>query len=242
MVSEKSEREDEAMRELNGKILIVDDDMKINDLLVDIFDLENYETVSAYNGQEALDILEKDRQFDLMILDAAMPVLDGWDILKYVRENYSIKIIMLTALNSEADEVRGLREGADDYISKPFSRAVLLERVRKLINDSYIQKNVSYRCDGLVVDQSLFQVSIDGERVSMTNKEYQLLLLLMSNANMVMSRDLITQKIWGFENDVEVRNVDTQIKMLRRSIGSYGERIHTVRGVGYYFDGEVRKE
>lgn len=96
---------------LNGKILIVDDDIKINELLVDIFDLENYETVSAYNGQEALDILEKDRQFDLMILDAAMPVLDGWDILKFVKENYSIKIIMLTALNSEADEVRGLREG-----------------------------------------------------------------------------------------------------------------------------------
>lgn len=226
---------------LNGKILIVDDDIKINELLVDIFDLENYETVSAYNGQEALDILEKDRQFDLMILDAAMPVLDGWDILKFVKENYSIKIIMLTALNSEADEVRGLREGADDYISKPFSRAVLLERVRKLINDSNIQKNVSYQCDGLVVDQSLLQVSIDGEKVSMTNKEYQLLLLLMSNANMVMSRDQITQKIWGFENDVEVRNVDTQIKMLRRSIGSYGKRIHTARGVGYYFDGEVRK-
>lgn len=224
---------------MNEKILIVDDDEKINELLNDIFEMENFLTVPAFNGQEALNILENDDEISIMILDAMMPVLDGWDILKYVKEKYDIKVIMLTALGSEKDEVRGFQEGADDYIVKPFSRAILVERVKRLCQDVRKEKNTDLKFKNMIVSKHKMCVTIDGEKVEMTNKEFNLLVLLMMNCNSVLSREIIAEKIWGFENDIEYRNIDTQIKMLRHSLGDYGMYIKTVRGVGYLFDGNI---
>ena len=224
---------------MKASVLIVDDDIRINELLREIYSMEQYEIYSALNGQEALNQLEEHPDIDLIILDVMMPELSGWDILPYIKEMYDAKVLILTALSDTVSEVKGLREGADDYVSKPFSRAVLLERSRKLISQRQEQAGQEYRFEGLSLDPRGHLVKIDDEIISLTGKEYRLLLLLMSNCNQVLSREMIIEKVWGIEYDVDSRNVDTQIKMLRHSIRDYGKNIRTVRGIGYCFDGEV---
>ncbi len=222
-----------------GKILVADDDIRVNKLLQDIFTLEGYEVVSAENGLEVLDILEKDNTILLVILDVMMPELNGWDVLEYVKEHYDVKVLMLTALDNEASEVRGLRGGADDYVAKPFRRAALLERVKRLIQDKLQQNSVEYQIDGLRISQKSCRVYRDKEELKLTIKEYQLLLLLVENCNIVLERERILERIWGVEYDGGDRTLDTHIKMLRKSLGEYGSCIRTVRGIGYCFDGEV---
>lgn len=224
---------------MNGRLLIVDDDLRINELLQDIFTMEEYEVIPAYNGQEALDILEQDDGIDLILLDVMMPVLSGWDVLRYIRQRFRVKIVMLTALSSEANEVRGLREGADDYIAKPFRRAVLVERVRRLVREKRHDDEKDLILGSLCLNQSLCKVFVEGEEVRMTGKEYQLLLYLMRNSNIVLTREQILDAVWGIDFDGESRVVDTQVKMLRRSVGDWSQCIRTVRGVGYCLDGEV---
>lgn len=224
---------------MNGRLLIVDDDLRINELLQDIFIMEDYEVVSASNGQEALDILEKDNSIDLVLLDVMMPILDGWDVLGYIRERFPVKIIMLTALSSESSEVRGLREGADDYVSKPFRRAVLVERVRRLVRQKRQTDVQELHLGKLCLSQSRCMVFLDGNEVRMTGKEYQLLLYLLKNNNVVLTREQILDSVWGIAFDGESRVVDSQVKMLRRSLGDWSQCIRTVRGVGYCLDGEV---
>ena len=224
---------------MKGKILIADDDIRINELLQDIFIMEGYEVVSALDGEQALQILERDKEIDLLILDVMMPVLSGWDVLRYIRERFDIKIVMLTALSNEASEVRGLREGADDYIAKPFSRAVLVERVRRLVEQKTISETRDLVFQDLCLCQSNCRVYVGEQEIRLTNKEYQLLLLFLSNSNIALSREQILDSIWGIDYEGENRVVDTQIKLLRRSLGEYGRYIRTIRGVGYCFDGEV---
>lgn len=226
---------------MNGKLLIADDDARINELLRDIFTMEGYEVCSAYDGQEVLNLLETERDIDLLLLDIMMPVLDGWDVLRYIKEHFSVKVVVLTALGSEASEVRGLREGADDFVSKPFSRPVLLERVRRLVVQKQEAEDQDFCCGPLCLSQRRGAVFIRGEPLTMTRKEFLLLHFLMSNAGLVMSRDQILESVWdmGFEGDIRV--VDSQVKLLRRSLGAYGSVIRTVRGMGYCFDGEVTR-
>ena len=223
------------------KILVVDDDRRINELLVDIFSMEGFDVMSAYDGEEAIEILDKIGDIDLIILDVMMPKIDGWDMLAYVKSRFDVKVLMLTALGEEDDEVRGIRSGADDFVVKPFKRAVLLERVKRLINDFKDRNNVSYVCEDLTLSQNECRAYIGGEPIRMTTKEYQLLLLLMKNAKLALSREAILNKVWGFEYDGNDRTIDTHIKMLRHSLGDYGVRIRTIRGMGYSFDGEVKE-
>lgn len=221
------------------KILVVDDDRRINELLVDIFSMEGFDVMSAYDGEEAIEILDKVGDIDLIILDVMMPKIDGWDMLAYVKSRFDVKVLMLTALGEEDDEVRGIRSGADDFVVKPFKRAVLLERVKRLLSEYKDRNSVCYASGDLVLSQSECRVYIKGEAINMTTKEYQLLMLLMKNPRRAMSRDTILDKVWGFEYDGNDRTIDTHIKMLRQSLGEYGEKIRTIRGMGYSFDGEV---
>lgn len=223
------------------KILIVDDDRRINELLEDIFTMEGFDVLRAFDGEEAIEILDNIDDIDLVLLDVMMPKIDGWDMLAYIKSRFDIKVLMLTALSEEDDEVRGIRSGADDFIVKPFKRAVLVERVKRLLSDFKDRTSVNYVCDDLALNQSECRVYIKGEAVKMTTKEYQLLLLLMKNPRRALSRDTILDKIWGFEYDGNDRTIDTHIKMLRHSLGEYGERIRTIRGMGYSFDGEVKE-
>lgn len=226
---------------MGNKILIADDDSRINELLQEIFTTEGYEVIAAYDGEEAIRCLEEDADVALLVLDVMMPKLDGWDVLEYVRQQFDVKILMLTALTGEADEVRGLRGGADDYVAKPFRRAALLERAKRLIQERQQHLGVSLSCGDLHVSQTECKVYRKEEELKLTLKEYQLLLLLMQNRKMVLSRAVILDKIWGMDYEGNDRTVDTHIKMLRQSIGEYGNHIRTIRGMGYSFEGEVEE-
>lgn len=223
-------------------ILIVDDDIKLNDMIAEIFNIEGMETVNAYNGEEAIEILSSDKQIELVILDVMMPELDGWDTLEYIKKHFDVKVVMLTALAGEYDEVKGLRQGADDYISKPFKRNVLVERVKRLLDIRSVQQSVIYKSDNIEIHISEHKVYIDGKERKMTSKEYSLLLMFFKNARMVLTREVILDKIWGFEYFGNDRTIDTHIKMLRQALGEYGDRIRTVRGLGYSFEGDVIEE
>ena len=223
------------------KILVVDDDKRINELLEDIFTMEGFEVYKAFNGEEAIEILDNVEDIQVVILDVMMPKIDGWDMLAYIKTHCDVKVLMLTALSEEEDEVRGIRSGADDFVVKPFKRAILLERVKRLISDFKDRSNVTYVCDDLTLSQNECRAYIKDEPIRMTTKEYQLLLLLMKNAKLALSREAILNKVWGFEYDGNDRTIDTHIKMLRQSLGEYGVRIRTIRGMGYSFDGEVRE-
>lgn len=224
---------------MRNTILVVDDDRRINELLCDIFEIEGYEVIPTYNGEEAIKILEKNAEILLMLLDVMLPEVDGWQVLDYVKAHFDVKVIMLTALSDEYNEAKGLRNGADDYVIKPFKRAVLVERVKRLINNSVNRKSLDLVCDKIRVSQNEMKVFIDNEEIKMTAKEYQLLQLLMKNSPNVMDRGIILQRIWGFEYDGNDRTIDTHIKMLRHSLGECGDYIRTIRGVGYSFEGEV---
>ena len=223
------------------KILVVDDDLRINELLEDIFTMEGFEVLRAFDGEEAIEILDNIDDIDLVLLDVMMPKIDGWDMLAYIKSRFDIKVLMLTALSEEDDEVRGIRSGADDFIVKPFKRAVLVERVKRLLSDYKDRSSVAYICDDMTLSQSECRVYIKGQPVKMTTKEYQLLLLLMKNPRRALSREAILDKVWGFEYDGNDRTIDTHIKMLRQSLGDYGDKIRTIRGMGYSFDGEVKE-
>lgn len=221
-------------------ILVVDDDIRINELLCDIFSVEGYDTISAFDGEQALKKLEKNKDIDLVVLDVMMPEFDGWEVLKYLKDNTDCKVLMLTALSDEKSEVKAIRSGADDYVAKPFKRAVLLERAKRLVQERAKEKSLRYECDGLVLSVMEHKVYIDGNEVKMTAKEFNLLHLLMKNSAIVLSRETILDKIWGYVYDGNDRTIDTHIKMLRHSIGDYSDKIRTVRGVGYSFEGEVK--
>ena len=221
-------------------ILVVDDDIRINELLTDIFETEGYDTLSAFDGEEALRIIEKNKKIDLIVLDVMMPEFDGWEVLSFVKDNTDCKVLMLTALSDESSEVKAIRSGADDYVAKPFKRAVLLERAKRLISERKKEQSRRYECDGLVLSVMEHKVYIDSEEVKMTAKEFNLLHLLMKNSSIVLTREAILDKIWGYVYDGNDRTIDTHIKMLRHSIGAYSDKIRTVRGVGYSFEGEVK--
>lgn len=223
-------------------ILIVDDDIKLNDMLAEIFSLEGFETVSAFNGEEAIDILSSKKDIELVLLDVMMPELDGWDALEYIKRHYEVKVVMLTALSEEFDEVKGLRSGADDYIAKPFRRNVLIERVKKLLDIRAVQQSVVYRSSNIELRVGERKVLIDGKAINMTTKEFSLLLMFFRNPGMVLTREMILDKIWGYEYFGNDRTIDTHVKMLRHSLGDYGDLIRTVRGLGYSFEGEVTEE
>lgn len=178
-------------------ILIVDDDRCVNGLLREIFTKEGYEVISAYDGEEAIRILEKNSEIPLMLLDVMLPVMNGWQVLDYVKSRFNVKVIMLTALSDEDSEAKGLRNGADDYVYKPFRNQVLVERVRRLINASANKKAVDLVCGNLRVVQNEVKVYIGKQEVEMTTKEYQLLLFLMKNRPNVLTREVILERVWG---------------------------------------------
>ena len=224
---------------MDKSILIVDDDVKLNGLLEDIFESEGYNVKKAYDGEEAISIMDSNPDIPLVILDVMLPGFDGWQVLSYIKEHFDTKVIMLTAVSDEYSEAKGLRCGADDYVIKPFKRAALIERVKKLTSSFYKENNSELICDELKVNQKEMRVFLYGKEIKLMPKEYQLLVFLMRNNQIVLERDLILEKIWGYEYWRNNRTVDTYIKMLRHSLGEYGEKIRTIRGIGYSFEGKV---
>ena len=220
------------------KILIVDDDPNISDLLKMYFENEGYDVKLAADGSEGLNYF-KMYEPDLVLLDIMLPKKDGWQVCREIREISSKPVIMVTAKGEVFDKVLGLELGADDYVVKPFSPKELMLRVSailKRVKKSPETTTNFFRLGGLSVDFTARIVKIDGKRIELSPKEYELLFYMIRNANIALTREKLICEVWGYDFYGDDRTLDTHIKLLRRSLGEYSRYIVTLRGVGYRFD------
>ncbi len=218
------------------KILIADDEARMRKLVSDFLKREGFLVMEAEDGEKALEIYNSHPNIDLVILDVMMPGLDGWTVCREIRRNSTLPIIMLTARGEEADEIFGFDLGADEYITKPFSPMILVARVQALLRRAGNGKREVKVISGLEVDETGHTVSIYGERVDLSPKEYELLLYLVKNEGIALSREQILNTVWDFDYFGDARTVDTHIKKLRLKLGSKGDYIQTIRGLGYKFE------
>jgi DNA-binding response OmpR family regulator len=226
---------------LDGKpcILIVDDEAKITRALRDFLRARGYRTLEAYDGGEALDVFyEHSTKIDLLLLDVMMPVADGFSVLKEIRRDSNVPVIMLTARAEEYDQIAGFRHGADDYVPKPFSTSLLLARVEAVLKRAGRGPAGEIEIGPLRVDPARRFVSLGGERVELTPKEFDLLHCLAANRNRALTREQILNEVWGYAFDGDVRTVDTHIKQLRGKLAACGEYIKTVHRIGYRFEAD----
>ncbi|RRD94349.1 DNA-binding response regulator [Clostridiales bacterium COT073_COT-073] len=217
-------------------ILIAEDEDRLRKIVAKYLMNEGFRVLEAENGVEALQIFTEE-EIDLVILDVMMPKLDGWNVLKRIRQNSRIPVIMLTARNSEEDTLLGFQLGTDDYVAKPFRTSELVARVKALLSRSgKLSKPDHDHPEGIIVNQLARTVAVNGSEVELTPKEYELLLYFLNNRNQALSRDQILNRVWGYAYDGEDRSVDTVVKRLRQKLGVEGERIKTIRGMGYRLD------
>jgi DNA-binding response OmpR family regulator len=216
-------------------VLICDDSLPVHESLRSFFAAENIDTLSAYDGEEALRLL-RNAHVDLMILDIMLPKLFGSEVCREVRRTSDVPIIMLSALGTEDDRIRGLRLGADDYIAKPFSPAEVVERVKAVLRRAAPRaRHRELRLGELAVDVDAYSVSVGGEKLKLTPGEVRLLIFFIQNAGTVLSRDRILDAVWGYTYCGDGRAVDAQIKRLRKKLPpeKAGCRIESVYGLGY---------
>ena len=222
-----------------AKILIVDDEAKIREVIREYADFNHYETGEAEDGMQAVNMCLNDH-YDLVIMDIMMPKLDGYSACKEIRKDKDIPIIMLSARGEEYDKLFGFELGIDDYVVKPFSPKELMARVAAVLARRKASENQAPSAElvsgGLVVNKNSRTVTIDGKRIDVTLKEYELLVYLMENKNIALSRDKLLQDIWGYDFFGDDRTIDTHIKNLRGRLGDYRDKIATVRGIGYKFE------
>lgn len=217
------------------KLLITDDDLHLRKLVRTYAEVDGYACEEAENGFQALEKLQC-RQFDLMILDIMMPGMDGFETMAELRKFSRIPVILLTARNEEYDKLLGFHLGGDDYLSKPFSPRELMARVKAVLNRAGMHKVDCLRFGALEIRPDARTVTIDKNPVALTLKEFDLLLTLAQNEHIVLNREQLLQKVWGYDYYGDVRTVDTHIKSLRERLGSLRTLIQTVWGVGYKFE------
>ncbi|MBQ3235408.1 MAG: response regulator transcription factor [Clostridia bacterium] len=220
------------------RLLIVDDEEKIREVIKEYAEFEGYESVEASDGMEAVKIA-KEEDFDLIIMDIMMPRLDGFSAVKELRKVKDVPVIMLSARTEEYDKLFGFELGADDYVVKPFSPKELMARVNAVLKrkDSSVSGVVDeVKFGGLVIDFAGRNVYVDGEKVTLTPKEYELLQYFVKNVGIALSREKLLREVWSYDYFGDDRTVDTHIKMLRSSIKEYRKYIVTLRGVGYKFE------
>lgn len=215
------------------KILVVDDEQLIREVIKEYLANEKYEVIEASNGEEAIK-KALDNDIDLIIMDIMMPKLDGFSASKEILKNKNIPIIMLSARGEEYDKLLGFDLGIDDYITKPFSPKELVARVKAVLKRG-MPANNQFIYDKLIVDFDARTISIDNKEIKVTPKEYELLVYFINNKNIALSREKLLNQIWGYDFYGDDRTIDTHIKMLRNSLGEYRDLIVTVRGMGYKF-------
>ena len=218
------------------KILIVDDEKNIREVIREYATLEGYEVMEADSGVKALELLNNEK-FDLMILDIMMPIMDGFTLLNSIPKEKKIPTIILSARDDEVDKLEGFDRGIDDYLCKPFSPRELMARVKAILKRTKGDVD-SYSYDKLVVNFLEHTIRIDDKEVSVTPKEFEILKYFIHNKRIAISREQLLNKIWGYDFYGDDRTVDTHIKMLRNNLGRYRDLIITVRGIGYKFDDE----
>lgn len=219
-----------------AKILVADDEDKIREMIGKYATHEGFDVTLARDGLEALELFKKS-DFDVVVLDVMMPNMDGFETLKKMKEIKDVHCIFLTALGEENDRIYGFDMGGEDYVTKPFSPKELMLRI-KVILRRYDSDTNLIKVKDLIIDLDAHSVTIDGKRIELPNKEYELLLLLLKNKGKALTREFIISTIWGYEYDSDDRTLDTHMKLLRKDIGDYGKYITTIRGVGYRFEVE----
>lgn len=218
------------------KILVVDDEKSIREVIRTYAEFEGHEVVEAVDGLDAIDKV-KEEDFDVIVMDIMMPRLDGFSSYKEIKKIKNIPVLMLSARSEEYDKLFGFEIGIDDYVTKPFSPRELMARLNVIVNrNNKVEENQAMEFEGLKIDLDGRVVFVDDEIVDLTPKEYDLLVYMVKNKNIALSRDKLLNQVWGYDFYGEDRTVDTHIKMLRNSIKEYRKFIITVRGVGYKFD------
>lgn len=218
------------------KILVVDDESRIRKLVKDFLVRKNFEVIEAENGEQAIDIFFSTKEIALVILDIMMPKLDGWQVCKEIRQYSKVPIIMLTAKSDEKDELQGFDLGVDEYISKPFSPKILVARVEAVLRRTQQTDEEVLEVGGIVLDRNAHLVKIDGREVDLSFKEFELLSYFVTNQGVALSREKILNNVWNYDYFGDARTIDTHVKKLRSKMGSKGDCIKTIWGLGYKFE------
>lgn len=220
------------------KILVVDDEVRMRKLVKDFLSIKGYRVMEAENGEDAVEKFMANRDIKLILLDVMMPKMDGWETLRIIRENSNVPIIMLTARSEERDELQGFSLGVDEYITKPFSPKILVARVEAILRRSFGAEEEKIEMGGIVIDKAAHEVSIDGKIVELSYKEFELLNYFMENKGIALSREKILNNVWNYDYFGDARTIDTHVKKLRAKMGTKGEYIKTIWGMGYKFEVE----
>ncbi len=216
------------------KILVVDDEARMRKLVSDFLVREGFEVLEAEDGEKAMDLFYSNKDIALVILDVMMPKMDGWQVLREIRESSQVPVVMLTARADEKDELRGFELGVDEYVTKPFSPRTLVARVNAILRRTGgKEENDRIELSGIVLDKSAHQVTIDGEPVELSFKEFELLEYFMENNKIALSREKILNHVWNYDYFGDARTIDTHVKKLRSKLGAKGELIKTIWGMGY---------
>ena len=220
------------------KILVVDDEIRMRKLLKDFLVKSGYEVLEAEDGEKAVDAFMMEKEIALIILDVMMPKMDGWQVCREIRKCSKVPIIMLTAKSSEADELKGFELGVDEYISKPFSPKILVARVEAVLRRSNAAApDEVIRVGEITIDKSAHQVTVDGNVVELSYKEFELLTYFAENQGIALSREKILNNVWNYDYYGDARTIDTHVKKLRSKLGEKGgEYIKTIWGMGYKFE------
>lgn len=218
-------------------VLVVDDESRMRKLIKDFLMQKGYSILEAGDGEDALKVFEENQnKINLILLDVMMPKLDGWSVLRQIRQTSKVPIIMLTARGEEQDELFGFELGVDEYISKPFSPKILVARVEAILKRTNAETREVKDYGGIVIDPEGRTVSVDGKQIEMSLREYELLKYLVDNANIALSRDKILNNVWNYDYYGDSRTIDSHIKKIRHKLGKKGKYIQTIRGIGYKFE------
>ena len=218
-------------------ILIVDDESRMRKLIKDFLTAKGYKILEAEDGEKALQVFEENSEkIDLILLDVMMPKLDGWSVLRQIRQTSKVPIIMLTARGEEQDELFGFELGVDEYISKPFSPKILVARVEAILKRTQGETKEVKDYGGIEIDKEGRTVTVEGKVLELSLREYELLIYLVENENIALSRDKILNNVWNYDYYGDSRTIDSHIKKIIHKLGKRGKYIKTMRGVGYKFE------
>lgn len=218
------------------KVLVVDDEARMRKLVKDFLTVKGFQVIEAENGEEAVDLFFAQKDIALILLDVMMPKMDGWEVCKTIRQYSQVPIIMLTARSEERDELQGFKLGVDEYISKPFSPKILVARVEAILRRTKQAGADASDVGGIRIDKAAHQVTIDGEPVELSYKEFELLAYFVENQGLALSREKILNHVWNYDYFGDARTIDTHVKKLRSKMGEKGEYIKTIWGMGYKFE------
>ena len=218
-------------------ILVVDDEERMRKLIKDFLAVKGYKILEAGDGEEALSIFEENEEkIKLVLLDVMMPKIDGWTVLRKIRQESKVPVIMLTARGEEQDELFGFELGVDEYISKPFSPKILVARIEAILKRTNGDKTEARDYGGIVIDEIGRTVAVDGKQIELSLREYELLKYLLDNEKVALSRDKILNNVWNYDYYGDSRTIDSHIKKIRHKLGKKGKYIETIRGIGYKFE------